>query len=79
MKFSRKFKRKKLLSHKKIFMKEFRRSMKEFKAKVVCSQCGRPPHEGEKIDNWGIKQESENLDLLCLDCYVPAGDTNNEI
>ena len=54
----------------KTFMKDFKKSMRNFKKQVVCSECGRPPHPGENIDNWHINQKSNNIDLICSDCYV---------
>ena len=51
-------------------MKEFKKTMRKFKKLVKCSLCGREPIEGEKIDKWRINQESENIDLICLDCYT---------
>tara|TARA_Y100000114_G_C11750404_1_gene323970 strand:- start:1468 stop:1704 length:237 start_codon:yes stop_codon:yes gene_type:complete len=68
--FARKLRRKGITSARKQFMKEFKKTMRKFKKLVKCSLCGREPVEGEKIDNWRINQESENIDLICPDCYT---------
>lgn len=67
---ARKIKRKQLLAARKKFMKDFKRSMSKFKKQVTCTKCGRPPHAGEKIDNWHIDKYSEKIDLICTDCYT---------
>tara|TARA_B100000902_G_C26858542_1_gene691864 strand:- start:185 stop:421 length:237 start_codon:yes stop_codon:yes gene_type:complete len=67
--FTRKLKRKQIVAARKQFMKDFKKSMKQFKKQVKCSTCSRPPHQGENIDNWHIDQESNNIDLICTDCY----------
>ena len=83
--FARKIKRKQFVTARKQFMKHFKKSMKHFKTQVVCSVCGRPPHQGENIDNWHIDQESNNINLICTECYgqVPVseqeGKNQNEI
>jgi len=69
MSFARKLKRKQMLQHRKEFMKAFKSSMREFKMQVKCSACDRPPSPGENIDNWHINKESENIDLVCTECY----------
>jgi RNase P subunit RPR2 len=74
MSLARKIARKK----QKTVFKEFKKRMRQFKKMVVCSSCQRPPHPDEKIDNWKINQQSENLDLLCLDCFDQGGTLNNE-
>ena len=76
--FARKIKRKQFVAARKQFMKHFKKSMKHFKAQVKCSACGRPPYEGENIDDWHIDQESNNIDLVCTDCYVPTTDPSQE-
>lgn len=76
--FARKIKRKQFVAARKQFMKHFKKSMKHFKAQVKCSACGRPPYEGENIDDWHIDQESNNIDLVCTDCYVPATGSSQE-
>ena len=68
--FASKLSRKGITSARKQFMKEFKKTMRKFKKLVKCSLCGREPVEGEKIDNWRINQESENIDLICPDCYT---------
>lgn len=65
MGLSRKIARKK----QKALFQEFKKKMKQFKKMVACSLCDRDPHPEEKIDNWKINQKSENLDLLCPDCF----------
>ena len=62
-------KRKQLVVARKKFMKDFKKSMKHFKKQVKCSSCGRDPYPGENIDNWHIDQESENINLICTECY----------
>ena len=71
MGFARKIKRKQMNQARKTFMKEFKRSMKKFKKLVKCSKCGRPPREGENIDNWRLDKFSDNIDLICTDCEPP--------
>lgn len=72
--FTRKIKRKQFVAARKQFMKEFKNSMRHFKKQVKCSSCGRPPHPGENIDNWHIDQESNNIDLICTECYTPISE-----
>lgn len=67
--FARKLKRKNLVLARKQFMRDFKKSMKKFKKQVKCSVCGRPPLQGENIDDWRIDQESNNIDLICTDCF----------
>ena len=69
MGFARKFRRKRLNAAKKQFMKDFKESMKKFKMQVRCSVCNRAPFQGEKIDNWQVNKYSENIDLICTECY----------
>tara|TARA_Y100001938_G_C7782687_1_gene278684 strand:- start:188 stop:436 length:249 start_codon:yes stop_codon:yes gene_type:complete len=66
--FARKIKRKRFVADRKQFMKHFKKSMKKFKAQVKCSSCGRPPNQGENIDEWHIDQESDNINLVCPEC-----------
>lgn len=73
--FSRKLKRKQFVAARKQFMKQFKESMKHFKKQVKCSVCGRPPNPGENIDNWHIDQQSNEIDLICTDCYTPNEET----
>ena len=68
--FARKLKRKQFVAARKKFMKDFKSSMSNFKKQVVCSACTRPPREGEKIDDWHIDKYSDNIDLICTDCYT---------
>jgi Zn finger protein HypA/HybF involved in hydrogenase expression len=68
--FERKLKRKQMVAARKQFMKDFRSKMANFKKQVKCTDCGRPPAEGENIDDWRINKESENIDLICTSCYV---------
>tara|TARA_R100001443_G_C3295253_1_gene163852 strand:+ start:423 stop:680 length:258 start_codon:yes stop_codon:yes gene_type:complete len=68
--FARKVKRKQFVAARKKFMKDFKSSMNNFKKQVVCSKCTRAPREGEKIDDWHIDKYSDNIDLICTDCYT---------
>ena len=78
--FSRKLKRKRVVSAKKQFMKEFNKTMKKFKKLVKCSLCQREPREGENIDKWRLNQKSENIDLICPECYSEnQGEKDDEI
>ena len=70
MGFARKLKRKTMVVQRKQFMKDFKKAMANFKLQVKCSACGRYPREGENIDNWQINKNSENIDLVCTDCYT---------
>ena len=70
--FTRKIKRKQFVAARK-------QSMRNFKKQVVCSKCGREPREGEKIDDWHIDKYSDNIDLICTDCYtVEESEETNE-
>ena len=66
----RKIRRKAFAGARKQFMKEFKERMETFKMQVKCSECERPPHEEENIDNWRINKSSENIDLICTNCYT---------
>lgn len=66
----KKIRRKAFTGARKQFMREFKERMATFKMQVKCSVCGRPPHEEENIDNWRINKSSENIDLICTDCYT---------
>ena len=68
--FARKIKRKQFVAARKKFMKDFKSSMRNFKKQVACSKCDRLPREGEKIDDWHIDKHSDNIDLICTDCYT---------
>jgi len=70
MGFARKLKRKTMVLQRRQFMKDFKKAMANFKLQVKCSQCGRYPREGENIDDWQINKNSENIDLVCTDCYT---------
>ena len=70
MGFARKLKRKTMVVQRKQFMKDFKKAMANFKLQVKCSECGRYPREGENIDDWQINKNSENIDLVCTDCYT---------
>lgn len=77
--FARKIKRKQMVRARKQFMKDFKKSMASFKLQVKCSECGARPEEGQSIDDWFINKNSENIDLLCVDCYSDGevqGDEN---
>ena len=66
---TRKEKRRQFLAARKKFMKDFKSSMSKFKKQVSCSKCGRTPRPEEKIDDWHIDKYSDNIDLICTDCY----------
>jgi len=68
--FAKKLKRKQFVMARKKFMKDFKSSMANFKKQVVCSKCDRAPAEGENIDNWHIDKYTNNIDLVCTDCYT---------
>ena len=70
MGFARKLKRKNMVVHRKQFMKDFKKAMANFKLQVKCSECDRYPAQGENIDDWKINKNSENIDLVCTDCYT---------
>mgnify|MGYP005698245895 FL=1 len=70
MGIARKLKRKSMVVGRKQFMKDFKKAMANFKLQVKCSECGRYPREGESIDEWQINKNSENIDLICTDCYT---------
>lgn len=76
--FKRKLKRKLMVQQRKRFMKDFKQAMSTFKMQVKCKQCERPPVEGESIDNWLINKNSENIDLICTDCYNQEDNTQGE-
>ena len=60
-------------------MKDFKAAMRSFKKQVKCAQCGRYPRQGENIDHWRINKNSENIDLICTECYTTEenlGDTD---
>ena len=76
--FSRKIKRKQMVTARKQFMKHFKKTMKSFKKQVKCAPCGRSPEEGENIDQWHINQQSENIDLICPECYNPPEELEND-
>ena len=77
--FTRKIKRKQFVAARKKFMKDFKTQMLNFKKQVKCSSCGRPPREGENIDQWHINKESENIDLICTECYVPPNVETSDV
>ena len=77
--FTKRIKRKQFLAARKQFMKDFKSSMRSFKKQVACSKCARDPREGEKIDDWHIDKYSDNIDLICTDCYtVEESEETNE-
>ncbi len=65
--FSRQLRRRKRNN----FMKTFKKTMKTFKESVKCSECLRPPHEGESIDKWILKRYPDRIVLVCTDCTEP--------
>lgn len=81
MGLARKIRRRNTKIAKKQFMKDFKRAMTKFKKQVVCSACTREPVEGENIDDWRINKNSENIDLICTDCYteIESEDENAKI
>ena len=68
--FLRRIKRRQFVTARKKFMKDFKSSMRNFKKQVICAKCSREPREGEKIDDWHIDKYSDNIDLICTDCYT---------
>ena len=78
--FARKIKRKQFVQARKQFMKDFKSSMANFKKQVKCTECDRPPAEGENIDDWHVNKYSENIDLICTSCYnkEESGENNEE-
>ena len=70
MGFARKLKRKVMTGQRKQFMRDFKKAMANFKLQVKCSECDRYPAQGENIDDWKINKMSENIDLVCTDCYT---------
>lgn len=76
--FARKIKRQRTVKARKMFMKHFKKTMRTFKKQVKCSVCDRPPAPGENIDNWHIDQESNNIDLICTNCYTPSEEQEND-
>ena len=51
-------------------MKDFKSSMANFKNQVKCKKCDRKPEQGENIDNWHIDKYTNNVDLICTNCYT---------
>mgnify|MGYP001357817833 CR=1 FL=1 len=78
MGLARKIKRRQFLLARKKFMKDFKESMLNFKKQVKCSECGAQPQEGENIDSWHINKNSENIDLVCTNCYDSEEDQGEE-
>jgi hypothetical protein len=66
----KKIRRKAYVGAKKQFMRDFKERMESFKRQVKCTVCDRQPNEGENIDNWHINKQSENIDLICTNCYT---------
>jgi hypothetical protein len=54
----------------KLFMKNFKKTMSEFRRQVACVKCGYHPKKGENIDDWHIDKTSNNIDLICTSCYT---------
>ena len=75
--FARKLKRKQFVHARKKFMKDFKKTMKNFKSQVKCSKCDYRPLPGENIDDWHIDKESENIDLICTNCYSHTEEQEN--
>lgn len=78
MGLARKIKRRQMNAARKQFFKDFKKRMQHFKLMVACSSCGRKPESGEDIDNWKINQYSEEIDLLCTDCFGEEEDWEDE-
>ena len=76
---ARKIKRKHMVGARKKFMKDFKKAMANFKLQVKCSECDRYPAQGENIDDWKINKMSENIDLVCTDCYTVEEIEGDEI
>jgi transcription elongation factor Elf1 len=64
MPFARKIMRKRKLK----LMKDYRKSMKNFRKNVKCSECGVGPPPGGKIDQWTLAKRDEAINLICTDC-----------
>lgn len=79
MGLARKIRRRQMNAARKQFFKDFKRKMQEFKLMVACSSCGRRPEPGEDIDNWKINQHSEEIDLLCTDCFGTEEEWQDEV
>ena len=79
MGFERKLRRKQFNIARKRFMRDFKQKMKQFRNMVACSACGKQPAEGENIDDWKINQQSENIDLLCVDCFGTEEEWQDEV
>ncbi len=43
-------------------MKDFKKSMDKLKKNVKCAICGIQPEEGQKIDNWFLKEQRLQLE-----------------
>lgn len=71
--------RKIVRSQQKLFMKNFKKTMSEFRRQVACVKCGYHPKKGENIDDWHIDKTSNNIDLICTSCYtVEESEETNE-
>lgn len=68
MSIARKIKRKQSLQARKSFMKQFKKTMKEYRDRVQCSFCGYHPLPGENIDEWMITEKKGEITLKCLNC-----------
>lgn len=66
MSINRKFARTK----RKRFLKQFKKSMKNFEEIIRCVSCERVPDAigGEKIDNWHIAKSEDSIQLTCPSC-----------
>ena len=76
---ARKIRRKRQNKMRKLFMKDFKKKMREFKKQVKCSKCDYHPLPGENIDDWHIDQESNNIDLVCPACVESMEAPQDEI
>ena len=73
MSFARRITRKRKLK----LMKDYRKSMKNFRKNVKCSECGVRPPPGGKIDQWTLTKREEEIRLVCTDCK-PQEEEENE-
>ena len=74
MSFARKMMRKRKLK----FMKDYRKSMKNFRKNVKCSECGAGPPPGGKIDQWTLTKKEEEISLICTDCKPPEEEKDED-
>ena len=53
------------------FVKNFKKTMKNFEKSVMCTGCFRIPNtiEGEKIDDWHMENNNGKIKLTCPSCF----------